>query len=84
MTLPTPIAEQAQFSRQKIEEQYPSVFDTWPQAKLSDLERVLGLSDFIADSMQRDEKLCQRLPEMLSKQNRADDYRDRLKKQLTK
>ncbi|MDP2573811.1 bifunctional [glutamate--ammonia ligase]-adenylyl-L-tyrosine phosphorylase/[glutamate--ammonia-ligase] adenylyltransferase [Vibrio penaeicida] len=84
MTLPTPIAEQAQFSRQKIEEQYPSVFDTWPQAKLSDLERVLGLSDFIADSMQRDEKLCQRLPEMLSTQNRADDYRDRLKKQLAK
>ncbi len=84
MTLPTPIAEQASLSRQKIEEQYPLVFDTWPQTTRSDLERVLGLSDFVADSMQCDEKLCRRLPEMLSTQNRADDYRDRLKKQLEK
>ncbi|KJY71686.1 bifunctional [glutamate--ammonia ligase]-adenylyl-L-tyrosine phosphorylase/[glutamate--ammonia-ligase] adenylyltransferase [Vibrio nigripulchritudo] len=84
MTLPTPIAEQAQLSRQKIEEQYPSVFETWPENKLVELERVLGLSDFISDSLQRDEKLCKRLPEMLATQNRSVDYRDRLKKLLAK
>ncbi len=84
MTLPAPLNAQSQQAREQIEQQYPNVFDTWPQAKLTELDLVLGLSDFIADSLQRDEKLCQRLPEMLAVQNRSIDYRDKLKRQLAK
>ncbi|SON48183.1 bifunctional [glutamate--ammonia ligase]-adenylyl-L-tyrosine phosphorylase/[glutamate--ammonia-ligase] adenylyltransferase [Vibrio tapetis] len=84
MTLPAPLDAQSQQAREQIEHQYPNVFDTWPQAKLTELDLVLGLSDFIADSLQRDEKLCQRLPEMLAVQNRSIDYREKLKRQLAK
>ncbi|USD64905.1 bifunctional [glutamate--ammonia ligase]-adenylyl-L-tyrosine phosphorylase/[glutamate--ammonia-ligase] adenylyltransferase [Vibrio sp. SCSIO 43136] len=84
MEHPQLLKQQAADAIEKIENLYPDVLSNWPSTTRHELDQVLGLSDFISESLQQDEKLCQRLPEMLSVQNRSEDYRDKLARQLEK
>lgn len=50
----------------------------WPAEYLKQLEYVVGLSQFIAESLHKDEQLLRDLPEMLSQTSRHQAYRERL------
>ncbi|MEH0687508.1 bifunctional [glutamate--ammonia ligase]-adenylyl-L-tyrosine phosphorylase/[glutamate--ammonia-ligase] adenylyltransferase [Vibrio cholerae] len=54
----------------------------WPAALLESLKYVLGLSQFVADNLTKDESLLRQLPEMIAEQDRKQHYRADLCAQL--
>lgn len=67
---------------EQITEKYPQVIEKWTSENLEQLKRVIEFSPFITDRLSADPEFVDLLPEMLGSENRADDYRDRLKAQL--
>ncbi|MEZ9229727.1 bifunctional [glutamate--ammonia ligase]-adenylyl-L-tyrosine phosphorylase/[glutamate--ammonia-ligase] adenylyltransferase [Vibrio amylolyticus] len=54
-------------------------FEAWPKTRVDELKTIAGLSQFIVESLQRDEGLIRGLPDMLESESRELDYRARLK-----
>ncbi len=57
--------------------------NAWPEPLIEDLKRVLGLSCFIGDYLQRDTFLSTTLPDMLECEERAEGYHGRLAELLS-
>ena len=75
MTLPTQLNADAQAQLARLEEQHSAILKSWPIELKQPLERVLGLSQFVAENLHRDEVLCRDLPEMLAFEERSEGYR---------
>ncbi len=73
MSLPAQLAASAQRNLSMILEQCPNF--AFPQERQDDLERVLAVSDFVAEALARDEQLRAALPAMLDDDQRASHYR---------
>ncbi|MGY0616614.1 bifunctional [glutamate--ammonia ligase]-adenylyl-L-tyrosine phosphorylase/[glutamate--ammonia-ligase] adenylyltransferase [Vibrio sp. FJH11] len=58
--------------------QQAGYFQLWPNEVAEQFQYVAGLSKFITDAIQRDEKLAQDLPEILAEPSRKASYRARL------
>ncbi|MCG3723371.1 bifunctional [glutamate--ammonia ligase]-adenylyl-L-tyrosine phosphorylase/[glutamate--ammonia-ligase] adenylyltransferase [Vibrio cincinnatiensis] len=81
MPLPQPLADQAERYYQQLLTQH-SVIETWPLPLLNTLRTLLGLSPFIAETLLRDEVLCQELPLRLQEKQRRSAYRQQLNQLL--
>ncbi|WED21469.1 bifunctional [glutamate--ammonia ligase]-adenylyl-L-tyrosine phosphorylase/[glutamate--ammonia-ligase] adenylyltransferase [Vibrio sp. JC009] len=81
-----PISEQLQLEADKAYERFSDTIkeaiQQWPESVKQDLFRVLALSEFVQDSLLRDEELCAKLPQLLEKSDRACGYREELKEKL--
>lgn len=82
MSLPPSLEATASKYLSELTENTPDLFAHWPESYQQQLHVVLASSDFVADALQRDNMLCQRLPELLAVQNRSDNYRSQLEEQL--
>ncbi|NAW69033.1 bifunctional [glutamate--ammonia ligase]-adenylyl-L-tyrosine phosphorylase/[glutamate--ammonia-ligase] adenylyltransferase [Vibrio sp. V27_P1S3P104] len=81
MSLPQSLETQAERYYQQLVTQHV-VIASWPQALLSQLHTLLGLSPFIAETLLRDEVLCQELPLLLREKQRTSLYRPQLNRLL--
>ena len=82
MSLPENLQTEAAAAFEQLDQSQQEIIRLWPQEKQLQLHRVLALSTFVQDALNRDEELCQQLPDMLEKTNRAEGYRDALRAQL--
>ncbi|MCG7498212.1 bifunctional [glutamate--ammonia ligase]-adenylyl-L-tyrosine phosphorylase/[glutamate--ammonia-ligase] adenylyltransferase [Vibrio sp. Of7-15] len=82
MSLPPLLEATASKYLSELTEHTPELFAHWPESYQQQLHVVLASSDFVADALQRDDMLCQKLPELLAVQNRSDNYRSQLEEQL--
>lgn len=78
MSLPAPLQALSQQALDALKTRFPNARAQWPDEAYQQLEIVLGLSDFIAESLLADELLFMQLPELLATSNRAQYYRQQL------
>ncbi|OEF25479.1 bifunctional [glutamate--ammonia ligase]-adenylyl-L-tyrosine phosphorylase/[glutamate--ammonia-ligase] adenylyltransferase [Vibrio rumoiensis] len=83
MTLPSQLQAHSQIEWNKLLERYSHELEQWPDELRRQLSVVLGLSDFIAESLLCDEQLVRQLPLLLSVEHRADSYRKELLERLS-
>jgi glutamate-ammonia-ligase adenylyltransferase len=81
MQLPSTLALISEHHYHNLVERYPFVTQ-WDEQLTGELKRVLGLSDFVYDSLLRDEQLCADLPELVKALSREEFYRDSLQRRL--
>jgi len=81
MPLPSLLQDNANKQYQQLIEQQ-AVIEQWEARYREQLIQVIGLSDFVYETLVRDDVLCQQLPEMLQAPSRCDGYRSRLNEQL--
>ncbi|WP_105902219.1 bifunctional [glutamate--ammonia ligase]-adenylyl-L-tyrosine phosphorylase/[glutamate--ammonia-ligase] adenylyltransferase [Vibrio gangliei] len=84
MSLPASLQPISSKALQALIERFPDSLDAWSEQDKSSLEQVLGLSDFIAESLLCDEALLQKLPHLLTHNDRAQHYRSQLQQTLEK
>lgn len=77
MSLPSALLPTAELHYQLLISEHPHIAN-WPSSVLNQLRYVLGLSQFVAQTLQRDDPLCQVLPSLLAKPSREQDYRSEL------
>lgn len=78
MSLPIQLQERSQIELNVLLERHSSEIAQWSNECREQLEQVLGLSDFIAESLLCDEGLCGHLPQLLSIEHRYKHYRTEL------
>ncbi|WP_299685281.1 bifunctional [glutamate--ammonia ligase]-adenylyl-L-tyrosine phosphorylase/[glutamate--ammonia-ligase] adenylyltransferase [uncultured Vibrio sp.] len=78
MPLPSQIVTHSQSAFEQLLEHQSDAISTWSDPLIDELKRVLALSSFIGDCLQRDTLLSKTLPEMLACEERAEGYRERL------
>ncbi|WP_000056845.1 hypothetical protein, partial [Vibrio paracholerae] len=61
MSLPSALLPTAELHYQSLISEHPYIAN-WPSPVLNQLRYVLGLSQFVAQTLQRDDQLCQVLP----------------------
>lgn len=83
MPLPSQLITHSQSAFEQLLEHQSEAINTWSEPLTEDLKRVLGLSCFIGDCLQRDTVLCGDLPDMLACEERAEGYRERLAELLS-
>ncbi|MFV0574041.1 MAG: bifunctional [glutamate--ammonia ligase]-adenylyl-L-tyrosine phosphorylase/[glutamate--ammonia-ligase] adenylyltransferase [Vibrio sp.] len=83
MSLPSSLASQSQVHLNALIERFPNGLANWSEEDKQQLEQVLGLSCFIAESLLADEALLEQLPALLKVDNRAQEYRTQLRERLT-
>lgn len=66
MSLPSALLPTAELHYQSLISEHPHIAN-WPSSVLNQLRYVLGLSQFVAQTLQRDDPLCQVLPSLLAK-----------------
>ncbi len=77
MPLPSLLEGQAKQQFAQLVEQQPMIAQWGEQLQLQ-LTQVIGLSQFVFETLMRDATLCQELPSMLMCHSRCDDYREQL------
>ncbi|MCL9775041.1 bifunctional [glutamate--ammonia ligase]-adenylyl-L-tyrosine phosphorylase/[glutamate--ammonia-ligase] adenylyltransferase [Vibrio methylphosphonaticus] len=82
MQLPASLQHHAQQSIERIQERYTDV-SHWTPVRYEQLQRVLSISEFVEETLLKDETLFQQLPEMLEHTERAESYRDHLHAHLS-
>ncbi len=82
MQLPAELVSVSQVNYRKLSELYPEV-TLWPDTRSAELKYVLGISQFIMDSLVRDAKLVTQLPDLLAVNQRRSDYRIKLSEGLS-
>lgn len=75
--LPEMLTSHSRYAIEDLYNQHPEI-EQWSQELKQQLSRVISLSDFIADVVQKDSELVLQLPKMLSQTSRVDGYRYRL------
>ncbi|MEZ9266210.1 bifunctional [glutamate--ammonia ligase]-adenylyl-L-tyrosine phosphorylase/[glutamate--ammonia-ligase] adenylyltransferase [Vibrio splendidus] len=83
MPLPSQLTTHSQSAFEQLLEHQSKAINAWPEPMIEDLKRVLGLSCFVADCLQRDTVLSNSLPDMLACEERAEGYRQRLAELLS-
>mgnify|MGYP001055083856 CR=1 FL=1 len=83
MPLPSQLVTHSQSAFEQLLEHQSQAISTWPEPLIDDLKRVLGLSCFVGDCLQRDTILSSTLPDMLACEDRAEGYRERLAELLS-
>ncbi|NOH32678.1 bifunctional [glutamate--ammonia ligase]-adenylyl-L-tyrosine phosphorylase/[glutamate--ammonia-ligase] adenylyltransferase [Vibrio chagasii] len=83
MPLPSQLVTHSQSAFEQLLEHQSEAINAWPEPLVEDLKRVLGLSCFIGDCLQRDTTLSTTLPDMLACEERAEGYRGRLAELLS-
>ncbi|UOE80738.1 bifunctional [glutamate--ammonia ligase]-adenylyl-L-tyrosine phosphorylase/[glutamate--ammonia-ligase] adenylyltransferase [Vibrio splendidus] len=83
MPLPSQLTTHSQSAFEQLLEHQSEAINAWPEPMIEDLKRVLGLSCFVADCLQRDTVLSNSLPDMLACEERAEGYRQRLAELLS-
>ncbi|WP_420919640.1 hypothetical protein [Vibrio mimicus] len=73
MSLPSALLPSAELHYQTLISHHPQVAN-WSASLLSELHYVLGLSQFVAQTLQRDGQLCQVLPTLLAQPSREQNY----------
>ncbi|AYV21044.1 MULTISPECIES: bifunctional [glutamate--ammonia ligase]-adenylyl-L-tyrosine phosphorylase/[glutamate--ammonia-ligase] adenylyltransferase [Vibrio] len=81
MQLPAELQHDAQSAFERIQQAY-SDLSHWTPERQQQLKYVMAMSCFVEESLLKDEGLFADLPDMLSQQSRAEDYRVRLAIQL--
>ncbi|USE00191.1 bifunctional [glutamate--ammonia ligase]-adenylyl-L-tyrosine phosphorylase/[glutamate--ammonia-ligase] adenylyltransferase [Vibrio sp. SCSIO 43133] len=81
MQLPAKLQHDAQSAFERIQQAY-SDLSHWTPERQQQLKYVMAMSCFVEESLLKDEGLFADLPDMLSQQSRAEDYRVRLATQL--
>ncbi|ASI89071.1 bifunctional [glutamate--ammonia ligase]-adenylyl-L-tyrosine phosphorylase/[glutamate--ammonia-ligase] adenylyltransferase [Vibrio mediterranei] len=81
MQLPAELQHDAQSAFERIQQAY-SDLSHWTPERQQQLKYVMAMSCFVEESLLKDEGLFADLPDMLSQQSRAEDYRVRLATQL--
>lgn len=77
MSLPPKLEAHADHQYQLLLQQQPVIAD-WDSEHQQQLKTVLGFSQFVADTLQRDSILCRDLPAMLATSQRSESYRQHL------
>ncbi|MEZ9859405.1 bifunctional [glutamate--ammonia ligase]-adenylyl-L-tyrosine phosphorylase/[glutamate--ammonia-ligase] adenylyltransferase [Vibrio splendidus] len=83
MPLPSQLTTHSQSAFEQLLDHQSEAINAWPEPMIEDLKRVLGLSCFVADYLQRDTVLSNSLPDMLACEERAEGYRQRLAELLS-
>ncbi|MGL6170818.1 MAG: bifunctional [glutamate--ammonia ligase]-adenylyl-L-tyrosine phosphorylase/[glutamate--ammonia-ligase] adenylyltransferase [Vibrio sp.] len=81
MPLPSALLPIAEQHYQQLLALQPEIAQ-WPADYQTELHRVLGLSEFIAETLKRDRQLCQQLPNWLAQASRWQGYRHQLAQHL--
>ncbi|MCG9789603.1 bifunctional [glutamate--ammonia ligase]-adenylyl-L-tyrosine phosphorylase/[glutamate--ammonia-ligase] adenylyltransferase [Vibrio mediterranei] len=81
MQLPAELQHDAQSAFERIQQAY-SDLSHWTPERQQQLKYVMAMSCFVEESLLKDEGLFADLPDMLSQQSRAEDYRVRLATKL--
>ncbi|MCY9852915.1 bifunctional [glutamate--ammonia ligase]-adenylyl-L-tyrosine phosphorylase/[glutamate--ammonia-ligase] adenylyltransferase [Vibrio mediterranei] len=81
MQLPAELQHDAQSAFERIQQAY-SDLSHWTPERQQQLKYVMAMSCFVEESLLKDEGLFADLPDMLSQQSRAENYRVRLATQL--
>ena len=82
MLLPENLQAEATNALNKLNQSQQDLIQLWSLERREQLRRVVTLSNFVLDALNRDEELCQLLPGMLDKACCSDGYRSDLKAQL--
>ncbi|GLT15107.1 bifunctional [glutamate--ammonia ligase]-adenylyl-L-tyrosine phosphorylase/[glutamate--ammonia-ligase] adenylyltransferase [Vibrio algivorus] len=82
MSLPAALQALSDSAFTTLLERHSNSLEDWSQDEKQQLETVLGLSDFINESLMSDETLLEQLPQLLKVQKRADSYRQELQQRL--
>ncbi|TVO38584.1 bifunctional [glutamate--ammonia ligase]-adenylyl-L-tyrosine phosphorylase/[glutamate--ammonia-ligase] adenylyltransferase [Vibrio algivorus] len=82
MSLPAALQALSDSAFTTLLERHSNSLEDWSQDEKQQLETVLGLSDFINESLMSDETLLKQLPQLLKVQKRADSYRQELQQRL--
>ncbi|WP_070972398.1 bifunctional [glutamate--ammonia ligase]-adenylyl-L-tyrosine phosphorylase/[glutamate--ammonia-ligase] adenylyltransferase [Vibrio sonorensis] len=82
MQLPQNLIKISQYALERIDA--PNVIAQWPQQRQEELTYVCGLSRFVADALERDKTLLERLPVMLEVAKPSENYRSELESELAK
>jgi glutamate-ammonia-ligase adenylyltransferase len=77
MRLPSQLNTLSDLNYQQLVEKH-AVIESWPDSYRQQLKYLLGLNDFVFESLMRDEQLCIDLPAMLACHSRDHLYRERL------
>lgn len=83
MSLPASLQAHSQLAMNALVERCPDSLAQWSNEHKQQLERVLGLSDFIAESLACDAQLVEQLPQLLTVPKRVDSYRHELQQRLS-
>lgn len=83
MSLPAPLQALSQSAFNTLLERSSNSLTHWLSDEIQQLETVLGLSDFIAESLTCDGLLVEQLPQLLKVNNRAEHYRQELQQRLS-
>ncbi|MGR5296087.1 bifunctional [glutamate--ammonia ligase]-adenylyl-L-tyrosine phosphorylase/[glutamate--ammonia-ligase] adenylyltransferase [Vibrio mediterranei] len=81
MQLPAELQHDAQSAFERIQQAY-SDLSHWTPERQQQLKYVMAMSCYVEESLLKDEGLFADLPDMLSQQSRAENYRVRLATQL--
>ncbi|GMQ45427.1 bifunctional [glutamate--ammonia ligase]-adenylyl-L-tyrosine phosphorylase/[glutamate--ammonia-ligase] adenylyltransferase [Vibrio sp. 10N] len=81
MQLPPELQHDADKALTQLKDTY-SDFSHWPAERLTQLQHVTAMSQFVTEALQKDDALFEQLPDMLSESSREDHYRERLAAQL--
>ncbi|MDC0610665.1 bifunctional [glutamate--ammonia ligase]-adenylyl-L-tyrosine phosphorylase/[glutamate--ammonia-ligase] adenylyltransferase [Vibrio sp.] len=83
MQLPAELTVVSEANYQRLLELYPDI-KRWPFPRIEQLKYILGLSQFVMDSLLRDSQLVADLPQMLECSLRSSSYRCELREHLDK
>lgn len=78
MPLPIDLSSISHSAMEQLMNVHQEILEQWPSELKNELSDIVGLSAFIAESMQRDAILCERLPSMLESLPRCNEYRSDL------
>ncbi|WP_417880044.1 bifunctional [glutamate--ammonia ligase]-adenylyl-L-tyrosine phosphorylase/[glutamate--ammonia-ligase] adenylyltransferase [Vibrio sp.] len=83
MSLPAALQALSDSAFTTLLERHSNSLEDWSQDEKQQLETVLGLSDFITESLMSDETLLEQLPQLLKVNKRAENYRQELQQRLS-
>lgn len=83
MSLPAALQALSDSAFTTLLERHSNSLQDWSQDEKQQLETVLGLSDFITESLMSDETLLEQLPQLLKVNKRAENYRQELQQRLS-
>lgn len=83
MSLPASLQALSDSAFTALLERHSNSLQDWSKDEKQQLETVLGLSDFIAESLMSDEVLFEQLPQLLKVNKRAENYRQELQQRLS-
>ncbi len=82
MSLPQSLLSISEAALEEIKQTNSQTMGSWPAKRLEELKYILGLSQFVRDTLVKDGALLECLPDMLEEESRTEQYRSRIGEQL--